>query len=601
MRPPPPFREIAEQEGAWRWHAADVPSGLLPPQLVFPEPSALLPELGGRVMATRKRNLGLLVARMLGWRTVLFLDDDIRGLDAADVCRSTGGLQRSSAVGFEVERWSDRSVVGRIDPTGTARHGGVVGAAALLIDGTSPLLKHFPAIHNADWLFLYDALLHGKVQQAPGRVHRLVDAAAVNAHRAGSQEFGEVIRTGLMHYVRHRGRALVPLHEGYWREILAGRREFIDEVADRLTAPTPNPHVVTARNVVREAEQRHAAITPASCVRFYQHWRRERRIWQERLTAVRPAGSVGEALHRLRLEPARPTPARLSRLAGAPGTAPITMMRYASPGADVLALVVPGFLDNGGGPGPTTLAKALQAHGHTAITYDPRGTWRSRGDLKSVSPDAQATDLLRVLDSQRRYGRVVLVGHSMGGLVSCLAAVRGEQITDVVAIMPPRCFVWPFDYDESQDRWGGRRRIAVPHGRVSWAFQVPHSVVARAAQHDLPAALAQMDNRVRILFIAGANDEVIPASSVQRMYEECRTPEKAIRVLQIGHDYRDRPDHRKLVNDTVLSWISDGPGAVQATTYVAQAALVGRAGRHPVGVALAQGVAKQPEPLIGVR
>lgn len=590
--------EIAEQEGASRWHAAAVPSGLLPPQLEFPEPSAQLPELGGRVATTRKRNLGLLIARMLGWSTVLFLDDDIRGLDASDVCYATGGLRSGAAVGFEVERWSDRSVVGRVDPMGSASSGVIVGAAALLVDLTSPLLGHFPAIHNADRLFLYDAFLHGMVQQAPGRVHRFADAAVVNLQRAGTEEFGEVIGRGLVRYARHRGRALVPLHEGYWREVLADRREFIDEVAGRLAVPTPNPRIVTARSIVRVAEQRHAAITPASCVRFYQHWRRERRIWQERLARVRPAGGVSEALRRLGMEPARPTPERLSRIAGAPGTAPITMMKYVSPGADVLALVVPGFLDNGCGPVAATMAKAIQAQGHTAVTFDPRGTWRSRGDLGSVCPDAQAADVLRVLDSRRRYGRVVLVGHSLGALVACLAAVRDERITDVVAIMPPRCFVWPFDYDESRDRWGSKRRIAVSHGRVSWAFRVPHSVVTRAAGHDLPAALAQMDERVRILFIAGADDQVIPADAVRRLHSECRTPKKEIRVLPIGHDYRDRPDHRKLVNDTVLKWLAEGSSVAQPTCPVLTGR-IGRDDRNAMARSRLEVAKKYPELLVG--
>ena len=261
----------------------------------------------------------------------------------------------------------------------------------------------------------------------------------------------------------------------------------------------------------------------------------------------------------------------------------------------MLALVVPGFLDNGSGPGAVTLAKAIQAQGHTAITFDPRGTWRSSGDLGSISPDAQATDVLRVLDSRRRYGRVALVGHSLGALVACLAAVRDERITDVVAIMPPRCFVWPFDYDESRDRWGRQRRIAVSHGRVSWAFHVPHSVVLRAVKHPLPAALANMDKRVRILFIAGADDEVIPAHTVRRLYNECRTPEKTIRILPIGHDYRDRPDHRKLVNDTVLRWLAE-PSALARPIPAAQ--------QHRIAQNDLQGMrngraARNPELLVG--
>ena len=334
------------------------------------------------------------------------------------------------------------------------------------------LLGHFPSIHNADRLFLYDALMHRKVHYAPNAVERVPYDPLTDLRRAGAEEFGEVIGAGLVAYAQHRGRSLVPLYEAYWREFLAHRRDFIAGILRRLDAQPPSPRRLMARRAVLAAQQQHEIITPATCVRFYQHWRRERRIWQERLTRLRPAAGVGEALCALGLEPVRPTPERLSRIGGAPGGAPITVMKYASPGAEVLALVVPGFLDNGSGPGAAALAKAIQAQGHTAITFDPRGTWRSKGDFRSLTPDVQADDVLRVVRSQRRYRRVVLVGHSLGALVACLAAVRDERITDVVAIMPPRCFVWARRLSTRTVTDGGRkRRIAVSHGPASLGVQ----------------------------------------------------------------------------------------------------------------------------------
>src|SRR5206468_11632753 len=100
---------VADAEGAWRWHAVDVPPEPTTPLLTFPAPPAGLPELGGRVSLSHKRNLGLLVARMVGWRTVLFLDDDISGLDASDVYCATTGLETAAAVGFAVQQWPDNS------------------------------------------------------------------------------------------------------------------------------------------------------------------------------------------------------------------------------------------------------------------------------------------------------------------------------------------------------------------------------------------------------------------------------------------------------------------------------------------------------------
>ena len=215
----------------------------------WPSPirSRSLPERGGRAATRQKRNLGLLVARMLGWRSVLFLDDDIRGLDASDVCFAAPGLHSGAAVGFAVEHWSDHSVVSRAHQLSSASANSLVGGAALLIDPMSPLLGHFPAIHNADRLFLYDALMQRKVQHAPNTVERVPYDPLTDLRRAGAEEFGEVIGTGLVAYARHRGRSLVPLYEAYWREFLANRRDFIADILRRLDAEPPSPRGLTAR------------------------------------------------------------------------------------------------------------------------------------------------------------------------------------------------------------------------------------------------------------------------------------------------------------------------------------------------------------------
>lgn len=550
---------VADAEGAWRWHAVDVPPEPTTPLLTFPPSPAGLPELGGRVSLSHKRNLGLLVARMVGWRTVLFLDDDISGLDASDVYSATAGLETAAAVGFAVQQWPDNSVVCHANRISGAAQDVFVGGAALLVDTGSEHLGHFPTIYNEDWLFLYDALVRGQVQRAANPVRQLAYDPFKDLLRGRSEEFGEIIAEGLLHWVHRPDHAQPPLHEGYWREFLGRRREFIDGIVRRLETGPPTPRRRTARNAVRAAERQHEQITAAACVRFFHHWRRERRIWLERLSSVQPAPNVDEALRRVGLKAVRPTPSRLRRAGGEPGRAPIAVMKYASPGSDMFALVVPGFLDSGSGVGASTLAKAIHASGRTAITFDPRGTWRSPGPVAHLAPTVQVRGTLDVVRSQRRHGRVALIGHSLGAYVACLAAAQEERVTDIVAIMPPRCFVWPRDYDPGRDTWRGARQFAVPYGSSTWQFRVPRSVVDDALTHDLPAVLSGFDERVRILFVAGTQDETIPAREVRRLYDECGTPHKQWSLLPVGHDYRDRPDHRKLVNDTVLQWLSEEP------------------------------------------
>jgi hypothetical protein len=50
---------------------------------------------------SRKRNLGLIISRLCGWRRVLFLDDDIYGLGTAHVALASTTLDKYSVAGFK--------------------------------------------------------------------------------------------------------------------------------------------------------------------------------------------------------------------------------------------------------------------------------------------------------------------------------------------------------------------------------------------------------------------------------------------------------------------------------------------------------------------
>jgi hypothetical protein len=58
-----------------------------------------------------KRNLGLLLARMLGWSRIFFMDDDVRGVSLADLRATVSMLDRYRTVGMRVTDFADNSVV----------------------------------------------------------------------------------------------------------------------------------------------------------------------------------------------------------------------------------------------------------------------------------------------------------------------------------------------------------------------------------------------------------------------------------------------------------------------------------------------------------
>lgn len=114
--------------------------------------------LSGTVFARRsdvsvKRNVALVLSRMLGWSRVMFLDDDITELNPLDVRRASGLLNTHVAVGLHVGGFPDHSVVCHAYLRAGGAQQSFIGVGALVVD-LEQARSFFPDIYNDDWFFL---------------------------------------------------------------------------------------------------------------------------------------------------------------------------------------------------------------------------------------------------------------------------------------------------------------------------------------------------------------------------------------------------------------------------------------------------------------
>jgi hypothetical protein len=109
-----------------------------------------------------KRNLGLLLARMLGWRRIFFMDDDVRGVSRADLRATVSMLDRYRTVGMRVTDYTDNSVVCHAHRATGANQDVFVSGSVLAVNCEQPF-GFFPEIYNEDWLFFYDDARTGRL------------------------------------------------------------------------------------------------------------------------------------------------------------------------------------------------------------------------------------------------------------------------------------------------------------------------------------------------------------------------------------------------------------------------------------------------------
>jgi hypothetical protein len=244
-----------------------------------------------------KRNLGLAVAHMAGWRRILALDDDIDCLDAETVERAATLLDDYDFVGMDNAGFPDNSVVCHaIRDTGGIQ-GTFMGSGALLF-GAARTESFFPEVYNEDWFFYLDGTGLARCAVS-GRFEQAKFDPYANPKRAGGEEFGDCLAEGIFALLEA-GRSIADADHAFWAAFLADRARIIDDVLHRL----PDAEVSGFRRAqiaaaMRAARDNLRRITPALCVKYLGAWRHDRDTWRDWIASLPANRTVEQALAHL--------------------------------------------------------------------------------------------------------------------------------------------------------------------------------------------------------------------------------------------------------------------------------------------------------------
>ena len=247
-----------------------------------------------------KRNLGLLIARLMRWSTVFLVDDDIVELVAQRIRTAAAGLASAAAVGLTVDDFPDNSVVCHANRFAGSAQGVFVGACALVLDTSEPF-GFFPNIYNEDWLFLYDSVAAGRVARID-RVTQLPYQPFGDAARARAEEFGDLVAEGLMSGLQAGYPATPPTSLGYWADFIQTRRRFIDDIVGRISGGCANADDASVLKSLDAGASRLADITAESCAEFIGRWRADLPSWFSMVAGLPAVADVGTAISYLGLD-----------------------------------------------------------------------------------------------------------------------------------------------------------------------------------------------------------------------------------------------------------------------------------------------------------
>ncbi len=243
---------------------------------------------------SRKRQIGLLLARLSGWRKIMFLDDDMFDLTPAHLARVSAELDDSPVAGLIAQEFPDNSVVCHANRLSGHEQGNFITGGALGVNTADLPLDFFPDVYNEDWFFLAHRASTGGVSMV-GAARQAPFNPFARGERAAEEEFGDLLAEGLFAAIDEglftagpATQTRVPDH-GYWRRFIESRQMLIDRIDADLERMA---HAVAgqARKSMQHAQHRLATITPDDCLDFVEAWQSDRKDFARR-SAQLPVGT----------------------------------------------------------------------------------------------------------------------------------------------------------------------------------------------------------------------------------------------------------------------------------------------------------------------
>ena len=236
-----------------------------------------------RTDTSAKRNIALLLSRMLGWSRVLFLDDDITELDPDDVRRASGLLDTYNAVGLRVGGMLDHSVVCHAYRQAGGSQQAFIGGGALAVH-LERSTSFFPDIYNDDWFFLLDGDKGIQPVGVTGTVRQFPYDPFRNPDRARGEELGDVLAEGI-YWLLDQGGSVANADQAHWIKFLVRRRRFIERVLRMVEQDGTLESAERARRIaaLKGSLGRLKLITPKLCEDYLRAWAADRQRWHREL------------------------------------------------------------------------------------------------------------------------------------------------------------------------------------------------------------------------------------------------------------------------------------------------------------------------------
>jgi alpha/beta superfamily hydrolase len=216
----------------------------------------------------------------------------------------------------------------------------------------------------------------------------------------------------------------------------------------------------------------------------------------------------------------------------------------------LLVVIGHGVTGNKDRPWAVGLAEALDEAGINSLRFSFAGNGESEGDFEACTVSKEVKDLKAIIDAadDEGYHRICYVGHSMGGAVGVLSAVKDERIALLISLSG-MVYTKRFCETEFGDQKPGK-------GCMWDDKECPLSQAFVDDMNKIDNVLAKTEKvEVPWLILHGDADDVVPVEEGREIYQAAYEPKDLIILEGVDHVYSG--DGLEKMTSAVVGWLKE--------------------------------------------
>lgn len=200
------------------------------------------------------------------------------------------------------------------------------------------------------------------------------------------------------------------------------------------------------------------------------------------------------------------------------------------------------------------IARQLSAQGFRVLRFDFSGSGESQGEFSESTLATNVSDLVAAAAwlGTRGLTAAALLGHSLGGSASILAAALLPQVKAVGVIASPSSsthlleLIPTLQSPEFHDQGGTDVTIGGKRVRITREF------VEELKRHSLRESVAGLNRP--FLVVHGTADRTVSIAEGEKLFSAARQPKSFFSVSGSDHLF-SRPEHAEAAGDAIATWL----------------------------------------------